>query len=268
VNPLHLGPALRPLLHLNHSTPHQSTGTIASSNLGNTSKIPYAARYPAARHKSFGNGAEPPLQASSEPSLLARSILDLDEGYADVEARRTGLSIPHGISFDLWRELGCRVAVVANCSAWWLGDWLLYGEQTYGDRYKQAITDTSLSYQTLRNYAWVAREFPMSRRRDTLSFGHHVEVAALPEHEQDMWLARAEQLNWSCNRLRRALQAAKLANSRTSGDRGTSETRAVKVEVPVERHERWQSAAEQKNCSMADWIIETLDRVASQELRR
>jgi hypothetical protein len=159
------------------------------------------------------------------------------------------------------------VAVVANCSAWWLGDWLVYGEQSYGDRYKQAITDTSLSYQTLRNYAWVARAFPMSRRRDTLSFGHHVEVAALPEQEQDLWLARAEQLNWSCNKLRRALQAANLANFRTSGDEGTREIRAVKVEVPVERHERWQSAAEQKNCSVVDWIIETLDRVASQELR-
>ena len=41
-----------------------------------------------------------------------------------------------------------------------------------------------LDYQTLRNYAWVARRFAMSRRRDTLSFGHHAEVPALPEPEQ------------------------------------------------------------------------------------
>jgi hypothetical protein len=170
------------------------------------------------------------------------------------------------MSFDSWRELGCRVTLVVNYSAWWLGDWLVYGEQAYGDRYKQAIADTSLGYQTLRNYAWVARAFSVSRRRDTLSFGHHVEVAALPEGEQDVWLARAEQLNWSCNKLRRALQSAKLANCRASGDKGASQTRALKIEVPAERHERWQSAAGQQNCSVADWIIATLDRVASREL--
>ncbi len=32
--------------------------------------------------------------------------------------------------------------------------------------------------------AWVARRFPVSRRRDTVSFQHHAEVAALPEPEQ------------------------------------------------------------------------------------
>jgi hypothetical protein len=45
--------------------------------------------------------------------------------------------------------------------------------------------------QNRLNYAWVARRFAMSRRRDTLSFGHHAEVAALPEPEQDFWLREA-----------------------------------------------------------------------------
>jgi hypothetical protein len=167
------------------------------------------------------------------------------------------------MSFGSWRELGCRVTLVANCSAWWLGDWLVYGEQAYGDRYKQAIVDTSLSYQTLRNYAWVARTFPVSRRRDTLSFGHHAEVAALPNDEQDVWLARVDQLSWSCNKLRRALRAAKLANRR---EEGTVDTRALKIDVPAERHDRWQSAADRKNRSVADWIIEKLDLAASEDL--
>ena len=107
-----------------------------------------------------------------------KSILDFAKDQMGLHVRQNGLLLPDGMSFDSWRELGCRVALVANCSAWWLGDWLLYGEQAYGDHYEQAIADTSLGYQTLRNYAWVARKFPMSRRRDTLSFGHHAEVAA------------------------------------------------------------------------------------------
>lgn len=201
-----------------------------------------------------------------EPSLLMKSIFDFGEDRVDMQAQRTGLSLPDGMSFDSWRKLGSRIILVANCSAWWLGDWLVYGEQTYGDRYKQAIAGTSLGYQTLRNYAWVARRFPVSRRRDTLSFGHHVEVAALPGEEQEAWLTRAEQLNWSCNKLRRALRAAKVAKCRESGDEETAQIKALKIEVPAERHERWLSAAGQKSCSIADWIITTLDRVASEEL--
>jgi hypothetical protein len=194
-----------------------------------------------------------------------RSILDFGEDWTGLYVRRNELSLPDGMSFDSWRKLGCQIALVANCSAWWLGDWLVYGEQAYGDRYEQAIADTELGYQTLRNYAWVARKCPMSRRRDTLSFGHHAEVAALPENEQDVWLARAERLSWSCNKLRRALRAAKVANRRASGEETSIHTMALKIDVPPERYDRWQSAAEQRNCSVADWIIATLDRATSEE---
>src|SRR5262249_45169629 len=151
--------------------------------------------------------------------------------------------------------------LIASYSAWWLGDWLIYGEQAYGDRYRQVVTDTSLGYQTLRNYAWVAKAFPVSRRRDGLSFGHHSEVVALSDDEQDIWLDQAERSNWSRNRLRRELRAAKSANRRTPDDEVSVHTRVVKIDVLTERHDRWQSAAEQQNCSVANWIIATLDRV-------
>lgn len=205
-------------------------------------------------------------RTTSEDAPPMKSMLDFDEDRTGVRVRQNRLLLPDGMSFESWCKLGSRVALIANCSAWWLGDWLVYGEQAYGARYEQAIADTSLSYQTLRNYAWMARTFPMSRRRDTLSFGHHVEVAALPEDEQDVWLARAEQLHWSCNKLRRALRAAKLANRRAFGDETPAQTRSLKIDVPTEQHDRWLSAAEQRHCSVADWIIATLDRAASQEL--
>lgn len=193
-------------------------------------------------------------------------MLDFGEDWTELHVRRNGLFLPDGISFDSWRELGYRVALVTNCSAWWLGDWLVYGERAYGDRYEQAIADTSLGYQTLRNYAWVAKKFPMSRRQDTLSFGHHAEVAALPDDEQDEWLARADRLSWSCSKLRRALRAAKVANRQASGVETSVDVRALKIEVAAERHDRWESAAKQKTCSVAEWIIVTLDRAASEEL--
>jgi hypothetical protein len=183
-----------------------------------------------------------------------------------MHVRPNALFIPSEMSFDSWRELGSQVVLVANCSAWWLGDWLVYGEQAYGDRYEQAITDTSLGYKTLRNYAWVARKFPMSRRRDNLSFGHHAEVAALHDDEQDVWLGRAEHSNWSRNQLRERLRTAQSAHRPAAGGESLVHTRVLKIGVPTQRHDRWQAAAERKNSSVADWIIATLDRAATEDL--
>jgi predicted HicB family RNase H-like nuclease len=43
-------------------------------------------------------------------------------------------------------------------------------------------------------------------------------------------------------------------------------TKALKIDVPTELHDRWQSAAERKGCSVADWIITTLDHAANEDL--
>jgi hypothetical protein len=112
------------------------------------------------------------------------------------------------MSFETWTNIGDQLSAVANSSAWCLGDWLVYGETTYNGRYREAVEKTALDYQTLRNYAWVARSFPIARRREFLSFGHHAEVAALPEVEQDFWLRKAEEFSWSRNHLRREVRAS------------------------------------------------------------
>lgn len=217
--------------------------------------------YPRSSGEAQDNGSPSRRHAASAGSLPVRSMLNFGVCHG-VDVQPNGLCLPDGLPFGSWRELGGQVNLAANCSAWWLGDWLVYGEQNYSDRYKQAIIDTSLDYQTLRNYAWVAKKFPMSRRRDTLSFGHHVEVCALPADEQDAWLTQAEQLNWSRNQLRRGLRT----NRQAARGRRSPSTRSLKIDVPTERHDRWQSAAEQRKWSVADWIIATLDRAASEEL--
>lgn len=59
-----------------------------------------------------------------------------------------------------------------QCSSWCLCDWLAHGEDAFTGRYRDAVERTALDYQTLRNYAWLARPLALSRRRDTLSFAH------------------------------------------------------------------------------------------------
>ncbi|WP_198168020.1 LmbU family transcriptional regulator [Herbidospora yilanensis] len=176
--------------------------------------------------------------------------------------RRTGLQFPTHIPLSNWEGIGRQLSLIADSSAWWLGDWLVYGEKQYGDRYRAAIERTSLDYQTLRNYAWVARRFGLSRRRDKLSFAHHAEVAALTPADQDAWLQRAEEQAWSRNRLRKEIrQAAMLKNGQVPDD--ASET-SVKVQLnpSQEQLERWERAAREQNCDLANWMVLALETYA------
>lgn len=176
--------------------------------------------------------------------------------------RRTALQIPQGISIAEWRDLGNHIFVITDSSAWWLGDWLIYGQAEYPNRYKHAIAETSLDYQTLRNYAWVARSFAQERRHEKLSFQHHAEVAGLPEDEQDTWLARAEENGWSRNELRRRIRS-----SRQLQNGGSEEMVHFQVSLIADQKQRWEAAAEQVEKNLADWIISTLDRAATSVLR-
>ena len=137
------------------------------------------------------NGTGPSPHAVAAISTKANEGLEeglvhpARNGSARTPYTPVGLRLPASLSFERWQALGRRIGSITNASSWWLGDWALYGEGSYGEKYKQAIAVTGLDYQTLRNYAWVAGRFDLSRRRDKLSFGHHAELAALPEHEQD-----------------------------------------------------------------------------------
>src|SRR5262245_47048770 len=173
-------------------------------------------------------------------------------------ATRRGLRLRAGLTFEDWVRAGRKISKISSASAWWLGDWLVYGERAYGKRYRAALELTSLDYKTLRNYAWVARRFELSRRRDNLSFQHHVEVAALPEAEQELWLTRAEKLRWSRNELRRNLAAGRSARHAGSLDRPV----VVRIEVQADRERRWRQAADASHQSLAEWIAAAADHVA------
>lgn len=196
---------------------------------------------------------------------------------------RKGLQLPRQCSFDNWLIIGEQLSAISSSSRWCLGDWLFYGEKAYSGRYREAIEQTSLDYQTLRNYAWVARRFVMSRRRDTLTFAHHAEVAALSEPEQDFWLRKAEDLEWSRNRLRREVRASLRERSQIGepgqpslapreDDPKASLSRAgraehrIQIYISPEQLEVCRNAAARLGLSIEVWAIQALDQVARYEL--
>jgi hypothetical protein len=172
-----------------------------------------------------------------------------------------GLRLREGMTFNEWVTLGRRLAQLSHASAWYLGDWLRYGERSYGRRYKTALATTCFDYQTLRNYAWVAGRFAPARRLTGVSFQHHAEVAALPEPEQDLWLRRAQRHNWSRNELRRQLKRAASA--------GLDEDRprlVVQIQVPADRGRRWQAAADAASQDLTEWLTQAADDAARRAL--
>ncbi|MFE9025053.1 LmbU family transcriptional regulator [Streptomyces iakyrus] len=176
----------------------------------------------------------------------------------DVLTTRVGLRIPAALTFERWQHAGSQISRIVDSSSWCLGDWLVYGQEEFSDRYLRAIEACGLDYQTLRNYAWVARKFELSRRRETLSFQHHAEVSSLPPCEQDKWLDLADEFNWSRNELRRNIRS-----HRQSGGKGEPPKDYLpKLSAPAERVQRWRKAAELSGDKFEQWVLRALDEAA------
>ncbi|HEY3607055.1 MAG TPA: LmbU family transcriptional regulator [Pseudonocardiaceae bacterium] len=172
-----------------------------------------------------------------------------------------GLHIPDALDIDTWEQVGRKISVIANCAAWCLGDWLVYGQYKYGDRYRSVAAAVNLDSQTLRNYAWVARRYELECRRETLSFQHHAEAAAVPPEERERWLDLAEEHRWSRNELRRNLRAGR--NGRPQPPTGLA---LPQLSIAADRIARWRDAAQRLNRDLEDWIVATLDDGAQQAL--
>ncbi|MCG0284489.1 LmbU family transcriptional regulator [Streptomyces sp. PSAA01] len=167
-----------------------------------------------------------------------------------------------GLSFEAWERAGSQLAGIVDSSAWWLGDWLVYGKDNYADRYQRGIRAAGLKYQTLRNYAWVSRRFDIVRRRDRLTFQHHAEVASLPQEEQEKWLNQTEKMGWTTKQLRNSIQKSR-DNGRKLDARSTG---ARRLAVPDNHLEWWHKAAERSGIELEKWVLITLDQAAEQIL--
>lgn len=126
-----------------------------------------------------------------------------------VPARRTTAALaqtawapPRELELSEWIQQGRRLGALGRAGNWWLGDWVRYGNARYGERYETAARVTGYEVQSLMNMAYVASRYEISRRRETLSWSHHAEVAALAPDGQDVWLDRAQREGLSVQALR------------------------------------------------------------------
>jgi uncharacterized Zn-finger protein len=128
-----------------------------------------------------------------------------------------------GMDVAEWLHQGKRLGAIGRGSAWWIGDWVNYGNTKFGEKYTRAARITGYDSQSLMNMAYVASRIDISRRREELSWSHHAEVAALPTDEQEYWLRATKDDGLSVHRLREKLRALRAAASTQNGERSSDE---------------------------------------------
>lgn len=110
------------------------------------------------------------------------------------------------LRFEEWQAIGNTLQQVSASLNWWIGDWLNYGEQRWGEMYAQAMDITGWDYDRLRHCKYVSGRVQFGLRNPNLRWSHHKEVASLEPEEQAAWLGRAEAESWTVRRLREEIK--------------------------------------------------------------
>jgi hypothetical protein len=126
-----------------------------------------------------------------------------------------------------WIMQGRRLGSIGRGVAWWIGDWVNYGNTKFGEKYSRAARITGYDVQSLMNMAYVASRFGRSRRRENLSWSHHAELAGLAIEQQEVWLENAEKNHLTVHGLRdevRTWRARLMKRAIGDGDQRPADT--------------------------------------------
>lgn len=124
-----------------------------------------------------------------------------------------------------WIQQGQRLGTIGRACAWWIGDWLRYGNAKHGEKYSRAARITGYDAKSLMNMVYVATRFEVSRRRENLSWSHHAAIASLDIHQQERWLDFSERQRLSVHCLRLEL-ASQRSDARKHAPNGPEESAA------------------------------------------
>lgn len=166
-------------------------------------------------------------------------------------ATETGLVLPDGISEREWANVGESLGRAHRASGWWIGDWINYAESKWGEKYDEAQEITGLSYDHLRHCATVAKKFQIGDRSPNLTWSHYNRAKALPNADEVLALAEAE--NWSVRDLQE--------HARPSG------TPLRKIS-PKNRHGAFVTAAGDVSRIGERWSSEMVEALSPPEARK
>lgn len=110
-----------------------------------------------------------------------------------------------------WLAAGRSLSGSASDQSWAFADWLAAGHAAWGaEAMREAAESTGAPSGKISNYLAVSKAYPPIRRRISLTFSHHLEVARLPDTEREQLLDRAEAGEWTRAEIRAAAREASL----------------------------------------------------------
>ncbi|WP_169811603.1 LmbU family transcriptional regulator [Nocardia shimofusensis] len=168
------------------------------------------------------------------------------------------------IKCEEWLRHGGRLGTIGRAAAWWIGDWVNYGNIKFGEKYSRAARITGYDVQSLMNMAYVASRFSIERRHERLSWSHHAEVAALDPDDQDRWLLHAEESKLSVRGLREELRAARRKEAAASGECVPQDTQSME---PVESVPAEAPVCPQCGFHLEDGVATAVEAARKTELR-
>jgi hypothetical protein len=158
-----------------------------------------------------------------------------------------GYELPRLTDLKTWLEIGQQLEELHETQSrrlsavyWWIGDWLVFGEEHFGEEHSQALDEITANYrdETLRNMAWVASRIPRVSRLTDLSWSKHQAAAALSAPDQEEVLDAAVEEGWSVNRIRDEVKQRRrrkaFVEPAQSAPRLSSPSAATDIEVPRE----------------------------------
>jgi hypothetical protein len=116
-----------------------------------------------------------------------------------------GVMMDADLSEDEWKAFFRLIQQLKSAYQWIVGDWANHGRERLNWTYQDIADFTGYAEKTIREWAYVCRQFPMSIRMDILDFGHHQVLVGLAEPDKIRWLDYAAKERLSVAKLREAL---------------------------------------------------------------
>lgn len=194
-----------------------------------------------------------------------QTVVAIQDVEGNVRVGPLGLEIRGELSFAEWKRLAPKIGQALRSCAFVVGDWLVYGEERFGDQlllpgidpgpnrtvsreqYDAAHAATGIDEAILANYAYVARNVPRSMRRESLSWEHHRAVAKLEEPDQQRWLEQAENAELTSRRLRASITAGRVVAIEELG--ASADPGIPNHIVPINRLAAWWGQV-----TATDWL--------------
>lgn len=163
----------------------------------------------------------------------------------------TGLTVADGTDYDTVVAICARVFPVAASLPWWVGDLIVYLEARWGQTEggmamirRELVELSNIDPQSLARMRHMAVLVPPERRREELSYSHHVEVAKLEPEDQVRLLALAAEgdvdavtgrwYRWPVERLRREVRRVRDLEAGDPLPGLPASSRPLRVMVPRE----------------------------------